>query len=224
MTEKQTVEIVTTICMSYPSFEKLGADAIKGMVRIWAMLFADDDYNLVQLAVAKHIATSKWPPSVSEIREQMVRIEHPELIPPDRAWQIVNAAISAFGEFGHYTVKMDAFPPLIAQTLSSIGWSKLWALKEPRARGLRANLDRSVFMEMYKPAYERERERLMLPRGIAGRIIDSESALEPAKRMIAEKRDENRRAETACYGELEASEYELLTKGKEETWAITPHT
>lgn len=77
-------------------------------------------------------------------------------------------------------------------------------------------------MENYKSAYERERERLMLPKGIAGRIVDCEAALEPAKRMIAEKREENHRLIAACMDldEIEAGdepEPELLIKGKEET-------
>lgn len=224
MTEKQTVEIVTTICMSYPSFEKLGADAIKGMVKIWAMLFADDDYSLVQLAVAKHISTSKWPPSVSEIREQMMLIEHPEVIPPDMAWALVRSAINAFGEFGT-GIDMNALPPLVVRTINAIGWTKLWQLRNEgmSVRGAKANIDRTTFMTQYTPAYERERERLMLPKDISGRIIDCETALEPAKRMIALKHEENRKAIAACMGdfnELEAGEeheFDLLTKGMEET-------
>lgn len=222
MTEKQTVEIVTTICMSYPSFEKLGADAVKGMVKIWAMLFADDDYSLVQLAVAKHISTSKWPPSVSEIREQMMQIEHPELIPPDRAWALVRSAISAFGEFGT-GLDMNMLPPLITSTINAIGWKKLWQLRDDgmSVRGSKANADRMTFLAQYTPAYEREREKLMLPRGIAGKIIDCEAVLEPAKRMIADKQLQWRRTIAAISGleELEQGDTQnelLLQQGMEE--------
>lgn len=221
MTEKQTVEIVTTICMSYPSFEKLGADAIKGMVKIWAMLFADDDYSLVQLAVAKHISTNKWPPSVAEIREQMAQIAHPDLIPPDRAWALVQSASSTFGEFSGDKI-MNKLPPLIVQTINAMGgWYKLWELRGSTGRGFKADAARIAFMDLYKPAYEREREMQMLPKSVSSHIVDIETVIEPAKRCIEDKRLEWRRllnAHSLEADELEdgEKEFELLTKGMEE--------
>ena len=205
MNEKQTVEIVTTICMSYPSFERLGAEAVKGMVKIWAMLFADDDYGLVQLAVAKHISTSKWPPSVSEIREQMMKITHPELIPPDQAWAAVKDAMYGLGEFTSQEKLDEVLPPLIATAVKTIGMSKLWQAHDPCGRGYKAFADKQLFYDIYRPAYERECERLMLPKRIASKIPTSDSFLEPARRVREDRENLlNSFINDGLYDEIEA--------------------
>ena len=87
MKKSELVDIVTVIVMSYP--DRFKEDVIPGMVTAWYAFFKDDDKTAVELAVTKHIASNKWPPSIAEIRGAMAEILHPELIPPDVAWTAV---------------------------------------------------------------------------------------------------------------------------------------
>ncbi|MCB5666553.1 replicative helicase loader/inhibitor, partial [Mediterraneibacter gnavus] len=91
MTKADAARLVAIVVTAYPNFDKFkDAKAIEATVNLWAMMFEQDESGIVALAVKKHIATNKWPPSVAEIREIMLEIQHPELIEPDKAWLAVS--------------------------------------------------------------------------------------------------------------------------------------
>ena len=96
MKKAELLDIVTVIVMSYPNHFK--EESIPGMVTAWYAFFKDDDKTAVELAVTKHIASNKWPPSIAEIRGAMAEILHPELIPPDVAWTAVAARWRKYGD------------------------------------------------------------------------------------------------------------------------------
>lgn len=166
MTEKETIQVVTLIVMSYPSSEKFKDEtSLKGMVAVWKNIFKDDNAQLVEMAVQKHIAVNKWPPSIAEIREQMVNLTRPDIVPPDVAWTAVSDLLHAKDEFGHFNV-YDVLPEPVARVVETIGWSNLYNLHCGSRRGNKDGMDRVAFMDLYKPAYEREREQAMLPERI----------------------------------------------------------
>lgn len=162
MTEQETVQIITLIVMSYPSNEKLKDETtLKGMVSVWKVIFKDDDARLVETAVQKHIVSNKWPPSIAEVREQMVNITRPDIIPPDIAWTAVENLLYTHGEYG--CPNLDELPKSVANVVRTIGWSRLYNLHCGRMRGNPDGMDRVAFMELYKPIYAREREQAMMP-------------------------------------------------------------
>lgn len=170
MTRQEAAGFVGIVIRAYPNSDKFATkEAVNETVNLWSTMFADDDSAVVALAIKTHIATSKWPPSIAEIRERMVTIQHPELIPPDQAWEAVADRKATEGDWGYTESPADALPPMIARTVQTIGWYDLWK-REEKAR--------QTFLELYRPAYERERERAMLPK-----------ALSDASRIAAEKAD-----------------------------------
>lgn len=181
MTEKDTIRIVTLICMSYPSSERLGENAIKGMVNIWKTLFADDPAELVELAVTRHIATSKWPPSVAEIRELMAQMQNPELIPPELAWVAVRDVMAKCGEYMHRDLR-EIFPPLIARTVETIGWHALWISSQDKFTGQR-------FFDVYTPMYQRELQKAMLPASVRASIARQEELYGSMDKLLAPARE-----------------------------------
>lgn len=163
MTEQETIKVVTIIVMSYPSSEKFKDETtLKGMVAVWKNIFKDDDAHLVEFAVQKHISVNKWPPSIAEIREQMVELQRPDIIPPDVAWTAVSDLLYAESEFFHGDL-YSILPEQIARVVETIGWTKLYNLHCGSARGNHDGLDRVAFMDLYKPLYQREIEKAMLP-------------------------------------------------------------
>lgn len=177
MTKQETVEVVTLIVMSYPAAEKLkDENTIKAMVGVWSQFFKDDDKQIVSLAVQKHIATRKFPPNIAEIREQMVLIARPEIIPPDQAWAAVSDLMYGVGQFNYGDLHAQ-LPPLIARAVEVIGYDNLWEMHRAGVRGGSAGLDRVAFIQQYTPMYERERERAMLPAAISEAVSKTEKAL-----------------------------------------------
>ena len=165
MTKNELLDIVTVIVMSYP--DRFKEESIPGMVTAWYAFFKDDDKSAVELAVTKHIASNKWPPSIAEIRESMAEILHPELIPPDIAWMAVMDVMHATGEssWGRPT-----FPPLIERVVETIGWHTLWELHRGSYAGNKDGMDKVAFMDLYKPTYEREMQTAALPAALSASI------------------------------------------------------
>lgn len=163
MTEKETIKVVTLIVMSYPSNDKFKDDTtLNGMVAVWKNIFKDDNANLVEMAVQKHISVNKWPPSIAEIREQMVNIIRPDIIPPDIAWTAVSDLLYTEGEYSTANI-YSVLPASIARVVETIGWRELYNMNCGTTRGSYEGMARVAFMDLYKPVYERERENAMLP-------------------------------------------------------------
>lgn len=171
MTKADAARLVSILVAAYPNYDKFrDADAVAATVGLWASMFADDDGAIVALALNKHVATSKWPPSVAEIRELMLEIEYPNLVPPDRAWLAVSDLIFTAGEFNHGNLQQQ-LPPLVARAVEAIGWSTLWELHRGSATGTgTAGADRLAFMQQYGPMYERAKLRAMTPARLTAQI------------------------------------------------------
>ena len=175
MTKQETVKIVTMIVMSYPTSDKLQDDnTIRAMASVWSHIFKNDDPKLVELAVQKHISTNKWVPSIAEIREQMVAISRPDIIPPDKAWEIVSDGISS----NLFSYEPPEFPPLVKRCVKIVGWDNLREMSRGHYAGHAPGSDRTIFVQQYKPMYEREIEKALLPKNILDGIDKARESIE----------------------------------------------
>ena len=189
MTREETIKVIGIITTAYPNFDKFRDEKhIRSMVAIWADMFSEDDAGLVALAVKEHISTSKWPPSIAEIREIMTRIAHPDIIPPDEAWEVVSKYLDTEGEYNHGDI-YRALPRTIAEVVDSIGYGQLYAMHVAYARGhaAKAGLDR----------VERQRRKAMLPGSLRQKIEAVSAGLDDGTRSLIEgvnRRYEERQA------------------------------
>jgi len=134
-------------------------------INLWANYFIDDDWGVVGLAVAKHVAVSRWPPSIAEIRAIMAEIQCPDLIPPDEAWAAVARYIDAAGGSGGWERPEMYFTPQIIHAVNTIGYRNLRDLRKRRyaSNGFHSGADREAFMLAYRPVYERGRDCAQVP-------------------------------------------------------------
>lgn len=193
MTRVETIQIITAIKLAYPTFgEKTDDKTFTCMVDFWHKFFEGDSYKLVEFAVQRHISTNKWLPSIADVREQIAKLKRPDLIPPDIAWETVS----------DYIYSRDCYvqlPPLIAKVVETIG---TYTLKE-----CRGGYDKQLFMELYKPAYEREFEKAMLPKALCDQIAKSDEALGGEIRRSIEQISEARKKEQKLYDEAMKRQY-----------------
>ena len=172
MTRSDAAKLMGIIVLAYPNYDKFkDENQVKATVDLWATMFSEDDAGIVGLAVKKHIATNKWPPSVAELRELMLEMTAPDLIAPDQAWLAVSDFIKLHGEYLHVEER-DCLPPLIARAVESIGYHNLYEMNCGSYRGSKPGMARTAFMSLYEQLYERERNRAMTP-GYVTRQIDS---------------------------------------------------
>lgn len=227
MTKKETIALFGILIAAYPNFDKFKDDAqVEGMVNMWATMFADDDSAIVGLATKRHIMTSKWPPSIAEIREIMAEITHPDLIPPDQAWAAVSDLLYAVGEHNHEEAHRR-LPELIAQTVDAIGWSTLYQLHCGHFRGNKDGMDRVAFMDLYCPAYERARRDACCPPSLLGGINKVKQQLTTGGVAQLEAAKHRREEQEAYYDNLtrgrmrrmlaEIADFPAIESGTEET-------
>ena len=227
MTKKETIGLFGILVAAYPNFDKFKDDSqVESMVNMWATLFADDDSAIVGLAVKKHIMTSKWPPSIAEIREIIADITHPDLIPPDQAWAAVSDLLYAVGEH-NYNEAHRKLPPLIAQTVDAIGWNTLYQLHRGSYGGNKDGMDRVAFMDLYRPAYERARQDACCSTSLIGNINTVKQQLTAGGIAQLEAAKTRRTEKELAYDRLYRRQYDAaledpgvrpaLTSGKEQT-------
>ena len=89
MTKKEVVQILAILKAAYPnSYNNLTKEEASGTVAVWGMQFADVPADIVLMALHKLIASSKFPPSISEVKNKIgsLRWEAYEVISsPNRA-------------------------------------------------------------------------------------------------------------------------------------------
>ena len=164
MTHEDTVKLISLIVVAYPNFDKFRDEShIRSTVALWDLMFADDDARLVSMAVEKHISTSKWPPSIAELRDIMTTITHPGLIPVDEAWAAVRKLLSVHDRL--YQPTEQFLPRIIAEAVDAVGYEQLKELSRAAYRGQSAKLglDRVSFIQAYEPRLQRAKEQAALP-------------------------------------------------------------
>ena len=156
MTRADAAKLVAIVVTAYPNFDKFrDAQAIASTVDLWAAMFMNDDNRIVWLAAKKHIATSKWPPSVAELREIMLEIQRPDLIAPDQAWAAVSDYMHTAGQHGSVHPER-ALPPLVARAVEVIGYNNLYEMNRGSYGDSKPGMARVAFMAQYTAMYERE--------------------------------------------------------------------
>lgn len=203
MTKADAAKLVAIVVTAYPNYDKFKDEAaVTATVSLWATMFQADDGRIVALALNKHIATSKWPPSVAEIRELMLEIQHPELITPERAWLAVGDLLYTTGEH-NYGDLYRQLPPLVARAVEAIGWGNLYEMHRSYCRGGKPGMDRVAFMDIYKPMYEREKQRAMTPQNLTAQIDAVAASLPDKGQHLLTDREQDRRGKEEQYRRLE---------------------
>lgn len=193
MTKADAARLVAIVVTAYPNYDKFRDEqTVTATVSLWASIFSADDGRIVALALNKHIATNKWPPSVAEIREIMAEIQRPDLIPPDQAWAAVSDLLYTAGQYNHGDLQHQ-LPPLVARAVETIGWGNLWEMHRSYCVGGRPGMDRVAFMQQYTPMYDREKQRAMTPDGITAQIDNVAATLPEGGQKLIEAREQDRR-------------------------------
>ena len=105
MNRKETVATFALISALFPRDDKF-ANATKEMISAWNEMLADIPFDTVKAAIKAAVATSPFPPSISEIRNYAVKISENSLRPAEEAWKI---ALDAMRTYNTKTVPIDGF-------------------------------------------------------------------------------------------------------------------
>lgn len=72
MTREETIKVLAILKAAYPnSYKGMTREEAQGTVSVWTMQFAAFPVEVVLLAINKIIASSTFPPTISEVKEKM---------------------------------------------------------------------------------------------------------------------------------------------------------
>lgn len=144
MKPSEAAKAVGVLQAAYPS-----ARWSNETVQVYESLLVDLDFDLVTKAIARHICTSKFLPTIAEIRDAAADVA----LGPTRngvdAWGDVGMAIRRVGSYG-----MPKFEdPIVAECVRIMGWRNLCLGDSPEAA------DRARFCELYADLQKKQRVR-----------------------------------------------------------------
>jgi hypothetical protein len=143
---KSIAEVLDLLAASYPRTE-LEAETVKAYI----LMLEGIDPALLKAAVLQHISTSKWFPTIAEIRGAAVEIKMQvaNQPPAPEAWGMV---MQELRRVGHW--RTPQLPPDIQQAVNAIGgWRHLCFSENITA-------DRARFLEAYASQRRRQTARL----------------------------------------------------------------
>lgn len=71
MTKKEALQVLAILKAAYPASYNGTKEEAAGTVSVWCMQFADVPADIVLMAIHKLISTSKFPPTVAEVKTKI---------------------------------------------------------------------------------------------------------------------------------------------------------
>lgn len=180
--------IAMALKTSYPNFQIMPSEESK---KIWFSMLQDLDYGVCQNAVKQIIATSKFPPSIAEIREKYTELTVLPVADAGEAWEEVMRAIQHYGIYGEVEA-LNSLSELVRQTVKRIGFRNLCLSENIVA-------DRAHFFKIYDSIATRQRNESKIPLAV---LQQKESYIQ----AIAKPEDVKEIVQQEEYQEVERAE------------------
>ena len=135
MTRDEVFKLLAVIEAAYPKGE-----FPKERAEIYARFLRDLDYKAASAAVTKLIATSKFVPTIADIRSAVAELTAGIPEPEEALEEVVEAARRGRYEFSH---------PAVKRAVDALGWEYIQYSEDP-------GVWRSQFLRLYGPIRERE--------------------------------------------------------------------
>ena len=179
--------------MTVDEFAKL-ADAIKTYfprdnilptdesMELWFDMLNDLDYKSAYASLKKHVSTSRFPPTIADIREGTTDFIVPKELNEMEAWSLASKAIRSSA---HYSVEEFAkLPPLVQKAVGLPSQLRTWALDE----NFNEEVAMSSFQRAYKAELKRHEELQKIPQNVRNLIERANEGSYSAK--IEQKRQD----------------------------------
>lgn len=137
MTKTEVMKLVAVLCANFPS-AKFTAETSS----VYEHMLADLDAAVGNAAVEQLIASSRWLPTVAEIRERALSLQTGDVRPGGDAWGSVRRAIHARGRSRIPGRDFEFADPVVLEAVKALGWVELCDSENAPA-------DRARFVELY---------------------------------------------------------------------------
>lgn len=160
MTNKDAVALVGMLFAAYPRFE-----APKATIQLYQQFLTDLDVNIAKAAIVKHITTSKYFPTIAEVRDAVISLTNTVPCAAD-AWSEALKQISVVGTSGIPKFSHQA----VQKAVKAIGWRNICMSEE-------IGVERAHFLKIYESYRSTEIENLKVLPVFKGLGIEPQSLL-----------------------------------------------
>ena len=136
----------------------------KEAVMLWYEELSDLDAAATKLAVRKWAATSKWPPTIADIREQVAGFTTPKIKDWSEAFEDARRAVRRFGSYNP-TDALNSLDDLTRETVKRLGYHDLCVSENHAA-------DRANFRMIYEQLAKRESEERQINKDVKAMIAE----------------------------------------------------
>lgn len=178
MTRADAAEIVAMLTAAFPDARWSDATC-----QLYEQAILDLDVQVARAATLRLIATSRFRPTVAELRDAAADVAVGERRRGADAWGDVVQAIRRFGSYR--TPVFD--DPITARVVEALGWRNLCLSESPEAS------DRARFIELYEAFSESARRELV---STPGRI--QQAAQLPARGGVGQRTAHPQHAESVA--------------------------
>lgn len=150
MTVDDAIQAVKLILASYPSQrQRMSEEDTRGMYSAYTAGLADLPFDIVRIGITRLVKSSKWMPTIAEIRGAAVTARDGRAREGAEGW---GDALTAIGKYGQNRVPGKDFEfadPLVDRVIHAIGWRELCVSEFQPA-------DRKRFIELYEQLAEHD--------------------------------------------------------------------
>jgi len=176
-------EVSRLLVLAVANFPNLQDKDMEPTAMLWQKMLSDMPYQLAENALVKVLATSKFFPSVAEIREAASQLTQPAQMTAIDAWGEVLKAIRYYG-FYREKEAMAFLPPEVANLVRKFGWREICTSEQPE-------VIRAQFRMAWETQAARQKELAVLPAEIREMIAGVSKMLPEVpqmKRVIPEEK------------------------------------
>lgn len=161
---------------------------------LWFDMLKDLTYESAYTALKKHVASSRFPPTIADIRDGATNFTVPNELNEMEAWSLVSRAIR---NSGYNSVEEFAkLPSLVQKAVGLPDQLRTWALDE----NYNEQVAMSSFQRAYKAELKRHEEFQKMPQNIRNLIekanVGSYSAqIEEKRQQVIENTSEKKQLE-----------------------------
>lgn len=150
-TDKEILQVFALLKANYHhALRKMTAGEISDLQVLWCELLRDVEGDVLRAAALKHASTSKWFPTVAELRDAAFAIAYPQRPTAMEAWGEVARQVRSVGSWD----KPAFGNPITRQLVTEMGWLNLCVSDCPGA-------DRARFIQAYDQLTAREKDAAM---------------------------------------------------------------
>lgn len=137
MTDSECQKIVAVLMAAFPN-----AKSTSATTTVYERMLRDQEYVVTNAAVERLLATSRFMPTIAEIREACFDLNLGERQAGGEAWGSVLRAVQGAGSYRTPGVDFVFNDPVVLRCVEALGWQNLCSSENQVA-------DRARFIELY---------------------------------------------------------------------------